>query len=80
MEITSMKVEPKYGVGTTYVTRGKSPRVCTVVDTYITHNLRGEVVKVRYVSAHEFLGQTVTNKDVCETTIAMGLQTHVQPV
>lgn len=64
---------PKYLVGTTYKTRGRSPRLCTVVDIHVTRNLAGDVVKTRYVSTHEFMGQTLTDYDVVETTISMGL-------
>jgi len=40
---------------------------------WTTRNLAGEVVQVRYVATHQFLGQTVTNRDVCASTIARGL-------
>lgn len=63
----------KYKIGTKYRTRGKRKDVCTIVDMLTTYNLAGEVVNSRYVSIHEFLGQTVFNRDVAESTIAMGL-------
>jgi len=63
----------KYPVGTQYMTRGKHPRLCTVVDYHTTTNLAGEVVKERYVSTHEFCGQTVTDYDIVPVTIARGL-------
>lgn len=63
----------KYPVGTKFKTRGKAPRTCTVVDYLTTTNLAGEVVKVRYVATHEFMGQTITDRDVVATTIALGL-------
>jgi hypothetical protein len=37
------------------------------------------MVKFRYLATHEFMGQTVTDSDVCETTIAMGLVEAVRP-
>jgi hypothetical protein len=65
-------MEPKYAIGTQFKTRGKAPRTCTVVDIYRTYNSNGELVKVRYVATHEFMGQTVTDYDVVETTIVRG--------
>lgn len=49
-------------VGTKFKTRGKHPRVCTVVDIYTTTNLKGEVVQVEYVAVHEFMGQLVKGR------------------
>lgn len=68
-----MKREPIYPIGTVYKTRHKHPHTCTVIDVHTTYNLAGEVVKLRYVSTHEFIGQTVIDRDVVEATIAMGL-------
>ena len=64
--------EPKYPIGTKFKTRHKHPKFCTVVDIHKTYNSKNELVKVRYVTTHEFLGQTVTDHDITETTIAMG--------
>jgi hypothetical protein len=64
---------PQFAIGTQYATRGKAPRVCTVVDILKTYNNAGELVSIRYVAAHEFLGQQVLDRDVVETTIMMGL-------
>jgi len=63
---------PKFAIGQQFMTRGRHPRLCTVVDILQTYNAAGELVKIRYLAAHEFLGKTVTDHDVCETTIAMG--------
>ena len=63
----------KYPVGTKFKTRGKAPRICTVTDYLVTTNLKGDIVKTRYVATHQFLGQTVTDRDIPETTISMGL-------
>ena len=65
--------EAKFKIGTTYKTRGKAPRLCTIIDILKTYNNAGELVSIRYVSTHTFLGQTVTNNDVVETTVVMGL-------
>ena len=59
-------------IGKQYLTRGKAPRLCTVIDKHTTTNSAGEVVKVRYVSVHEFLGQKVVNEDVISVTIQRG--------
>lgn len=63
---------PRFPIGTKYKTRGKFPRLCTVTDILTTYNSKGEFVKLRYVATHEFLGATITESDVVETTIAMG--------
>lgn len=64
--------EPRFSIGTQYLTRGKHPRLCTVTDVLRTYNSAGELVRLRYVATHEFMGQTLTDSDVCDTTIAMG--------
>lgn len=67
-------VEPhQFEIGTTFKTRGKHPKVCTVIDRLSTYNNCNELVKIRYVATHEFIGQTVTDYDVCETTIKLGV-------
>jgi len=58
-------------IGKQYLTRGKHPQLCTVVDVHTTFNQKGEIVKVRYVSEHVFLNQKVIDKDVVKTTILM---------
>lgn len=60
-------------IGTKYKTRHKEPKLCTVIDRYDTFNSIGELVRTRYVSVHTFCGQTVTEYDVLETTIKMGI-------
>ena len=62
-----------YTVGTQYLSSGKHPHVCTVIDMWITHNLTGVIVKTQYVTIHEFMGQMVTERDVCAVTIAKGI-------
>lgn len=63
----------RYAIGTQYIPKGKRKDVCTVIDQLTTRNSRGDVVELRYVSTHEFLGQIVTSRDVAEATIARGL-------
>ena len=64
----------KYPIGTQYLTRGKHPRLCTVTDIWKTYDSKGDLVRKRYVSTHDVLGQTVTDRDVVEVTIARGVQ------
>lgn len=63
----------EFAIGTQFKTRGKAPKLCTVVDILKTYNSKNELVQVRYVATHQFMGQTVTDRDVPATTIAMGL-------
>lgn len=64
---------PEYAIGTRFKTGGKHPRLCTVTDILKTYNSKGELVRVRYVATHDFLGQSVADNDVCAVTIARGL-------
>lgn len=59
-------------IGRKFKTRGKHPKICTVVDKWETYNQAGELVKTRYVAEHEFLGQTVVTYDVLCVTILRG--------
>ncbi len=65
---------PRYTIGHQYMPIGKYPRLCTVTDIYSTYNSRGELVQIRYVSTHEFNGQTITVYDIPEATIARGTE------
>ena len=62
-----------YKIGTKYKSAGKRKDICTVVDILKTYNNAGDLVKVRYVSEHNFMGQKVTDYDVCSATIARNL-------
>lgn len=59
-------------IGTQFMTPGRAPRKCTVVDIHKTYNMAGELVKTRYVTTHEFMGQTVTERDIPAITIQRG--------
>lgn len=50
----------------------KHPHIETVTDVLKTYNSSGELVKIRYVATHDFMGQTVTDSDIPATTIARG--------
>lgn len=69
-----MNNNPRFPIGTRFHTRGKFPRVATVVDIHTTRNLAGEVVKLRYMATYELTpAHVVTDYDVCETSIAIRL-------
>ncbi len=63
----------RFPIGTQFRPIGKKDRLCTVVDFHTTRNLAGEIVREHYVATHSFMGQTITDLYVCETTIARGL-------
>jgi hypothetical protein len=65
--------ETQFAIGTKFKTRGKNPKECTVVDVYKTYNSKNELVHIRYVATHIFLGQLVISYDIPHTTIKMGL-------
>ena len=63
----------KYPQGTRFIRRGdKHRRICTVIDYHTTRNLSGDIVRERYVAGHEFMGQIIIERDICETTISRG--------
>lgn len=62
-----------FPIGTVFKTRGKAPKTCVIVDVLKTYNSAGELVKTRYVATHEFMGQTITDREVLPTTVAMGI-------
>lgn len=68
-----MSKSARFEIGTKFRSSGKHPKICTVVDILTTYNSAGEVHKIRYVATHEFLGQIVTNYDVCDVEIARGI-------
>lgn len=73
-----MPLTARFPIGTQYLTRGKHKDLCTVVDILKTYNNAGDLVSIRYVTAHEFCGQVVTDSSVVDTTIAMGLTPEFQ--
>ncbi len=74
MEDTKPDRKPRFAPGTQFKLQGKKhATVHTVVDVLTTRNLAGEVVSVRYMATHQFMGQTISDSNVLETTIARGL-------
>jgi len=68
-----MKTNIRFKIGDRYIKKGRHERVCTIVDIYKTFNSLDELVGVHYVTTHDFMGQTITEYDVIDTTIARGL-------
>jgi hypothetical protein len=57
-------------IGTKFIRKGyKHPKEEEVIDIHTTYDNDGNVVKVRYVCAHELMGQQVVDYDVPKTTI-----------
>ena len=76
-----MAQTPRFKIGTTFTPQSrKGAGVHTVTDVLTTRNSKGEVVKIRYEATHEFMGQTLTDNDVLETTIARGLISQPSPI
>lgn len=61
----------RFPIGTTYKPVGRD-YTCTVTDHLTTTNSKGEIVDERYISTHQFLGQSVEDWDVVDATIARG--------
>ena len=64
--------DARFPIGHTYTSAGKAPRQCVVADIHRTYNNAGELIRLRYVAAHDFMGQTVLRYDVTDTEIAKG--------
>lgn len=62
----------RFPIGQQFMSGGKHPRLCTVIDILKTFNNAGDLVRISYVAEHEFLGQKVTSWDNCDTTVARG--------
>ena len=69
-----MSMRQRFEIGTTYeLKRNKSSQVKTIVDVYKTYNSKNELVDLRYVTEHDFLGQKMTDRHVTDTEIARAL-------
>jgi hypothetical protein len=73
-----MRTTHRFPIGTKYKPRGKHANVCTITDHLTVTNSKGEIVKVYYQSEHLFCEQIVTNYEVVDTTIAIGLLPEYQ--
>lgn len=72
-------MEARFTIGTQFLSAHKHPRLCTVIDVLKTYNSKDELVRVRYVASHPFMGQNIIDGDVCDTTIAKGKWALEQP-
>lgn len=61
-----------FPIGHKYMSLGKHPRECIVIDVHFTYNTKDELVNVVYVACHEFMGQTVNNYNVPKVSIQRG--------
>jgi len=69
-----MTREPKFAIGLKFKHYGrKHNNELAIVDIYKTYNNAGEMVNFTYGCSHEFLGQSVINYDINETTISRSL-------
>lgn len=63
-------------IGTKAIERGYPFREYTVIDHLRTYNNAGALVEFLYVTAHEFMGQTVEDKGVPHFSIQMDIAEH----
>jgi len=66
-------MQPKFNIGQEYHSSGKFTTLCKIVDIHTTYNSAGECVKLRYVAEHPLMGQDVTDYDVTENSVAIGI-------
>jgi hypothetical protein len=68
----------RFPIGLTFIRHigKKVHREETILDILTTTNTKGEVVRIEYLIAHDFLGQKVT-ETVVDTTIARNLAPEV---
>jgi hypothetical protein len=63
----------RYPIGTSYQPRRKHTYTVTITDRLTVTNDSGVVIKTYYQGTHEFCGQAVTNSNITDTEISMGL-------
>lgn len=73
-----MTTAHRFAVGTQYLSRGKHPRLYTVSKQLTVTDETGEVIKRYYWATHEFLGQTITDHDVLDATVSIGISSLEQ--
>lgn len=60
-------------IGTKFLSHGKHPRACTVMEIYTVYDSQDQHVSTYYKAGHEFLGQVVTENELCAVTIQRGV-------
>ena len=64
----------RFPIGTQFMMRnGKTASLCTVTEQLTVTNSRSEVVSRYYEATHLFCGQPITDRNICDTTIARNL-------
>lgn len=65
------QLNEKHSIGLVFhLKKGKSKKEeYKIIDYHVTYNSRHDIVKFRYVTEHDFLGQKVRDYDVCQITI-----------
>lgn len=61
-------------IGLSYIPRTgkrKDKTVYTIEDIYKTYNSKNELVKTRFISSYNYIGQKLINYDTCIVTIQM---------
>jgi len=56
-------------IGLEFIPIGKKRKPYKLIDIYKTYNSKNEIVKTRYVCEYYFVGQKVTDYDICIVTI-----------
>lgn len=62
--------KPQFAIGYKFINK-RTKEEEEVVDIYTTTNSKNQIISIRYVCSHKFMGQDVINSDVCESTIAL---------
>ena len=69
-------MKPRFPIGLQYskkrFPKAKELTTYTILNIYTTTNEAGNIVRIRYLVAHDFLGQRVT-EELCDTSIARAL-------
>lgn len=64
--------KPQYEIGFQFIgKRDKHKRVQTIIDIHTTRDINGDLVKIVYVTEHDFSGQMVRNYEVLESEITL---------
>lgn len=71
--LTSGAAGTVHPIGTWFLPVGKNKRPQKVVDIITSFNSKGDLIAVRYVSEHDFCGQTVVARDLPRATVSRGI-------
>jgi len=66
--------KPQFKIGTKFIKSGKKNKAIeTVIDIHTTKNVKGDVVKIVYVSEKDFAGGKIKDYEVPQSTVARGI-------